>query len=495
MKPNIVLFLVDDMGWQDTSVPFHAERTPFNDRFRTPNMERLARQGVKFTNAYACPLCSPTRTSIMTGLNAARHRVTQWTLRPGVDPSQKAEDMESPPWQVNGLQPGIPTLPGILREDGYRTIHVGKAHFGAKGTEGEDPRRLGFDVNIAGHAAGGPGSYHGTNNFSAAWRNGDRIWDVPGLEQYHGQDINLSEALTIEANKALAEAAGTGKPFYLYMSHYTVHTPLEPDKRFVQRYLDQGVDKAEAVYASMVESMDDSLGQILKKLEDLGVAEDTIILFASDNGGLSHGPRGKTPMGTGHYTHNWPLSAGKCSAYEGGVRVPMLVSWAKPAPANPRQKRIPIQPGSICHEPVICDDFLPTLCRWAGVEDLEKRVERLDGQDITGAVAGDASFRRPGELVFHYPHFINYGKGTIEHGYGPFSALRDGNWKIIYFYDRRKWELYDLSRDIGEKNDLALEEPDLLGRLAGKLVERLRDMDAQYPVVSATGEQVSIGLP
>jgi arylsulfatase A-like enzyme len=458
-------------------------------------MERLAGQGIRFTNAYACPLCSPTRISIMTGQNAARHRVTQWTLRPGSDPSQSAQGMQSPAWNINGLQPGYLTLPELLRRAGYRTIHAGKAHFAARGTEGEDPCRQGFDVNIAGHAAGGPGSYHGTKNFSAAWRKGDRIWDVPGLDAYHGKKINLTEAITIEANKRIEEAVKLEKPFYLYMSHYAVHAPLEPDERFVQRYLDQGADRSEAIYASMVESMDDSLGRILDKLDALGVAENTIVLFASDNGGLSHGPRGKTPMGTGHYTHNGPLRSGKCSAYEGGIRVPMIVSWAGPDPAQPNQERIPIKRGSTCDQPVICDDYLPTLCRWAGVEDVERLVPVLDGHDITGYVTGQEGFHRPGELVFHYPHFINYSESTVRQGYGPFSAMRDGSWKVIYFYDRKKWELYDLSTDIGEQNDLASARPERLHELAGKLVSRLKSMNAQYPMVTETGKQAAIKLP
>ncbi len=494
-KPNVILFLVDDMGWQDTSVPFHTEPTAFNRHYRTPNMERLAAQGMRFTNAYACSICSPTRTSIMTGQNAARHRVTQWTLRPGRDQSQKTDAFRSPEWNVNGLQPGRATLPGLLRAHGYRTIHVGKAHWGAKGTAGEDPRRLGFDVNIAGHAAGGPGSYHGTRNFSAAWRKGNRIWDVPGLNDYHGKDINLTEALTIEANKQIERAVEEGKPFYLYMAHYAVHAPLEEDKRFHKAYLNRGVNKPEAIYASMVESMDDSLGRILDKLEKLGVAGNTIILFASDNGGFSHGPRGKTPTGAGHYTHNAPLRSGKGSAYEGGIRVPMIVSWAKPDANNALQTRLPIKANSICDKPVHCDDYLPTICRWAGVDDLGRYDLTLDGHDITGYVTGRKGFERPGEFIFHYPHFINYRPATLQHGFGPYSVMRDGNWKIIYFHDRQKWELYDLANDIGEKSNLAAQRPDLLNRLARNLVTRLEQMGAQYPVSTKTGKQIPVRLP
>jgi arylsulfatase A-like enzyme len=199
-KPNIVLFLVDDMGWQDTSVPFHEEVTELNRRYRTPHMERLATRGMKFTQAYACSVCSPTRVSLMTGLNAARHRVTNWTLRENATNDRRHPKLQFPEWNVNGLspKPGIErtvhakALPAFLQEAGYRTIHVGKAHFGAIGTPGSDPQNVGFDVNVGGHAAGGPGSFLGTQNFSAAWRNGDRVWDVPDLESYHGKDIFLT---------------------------------------------------------------------------------------------------------------------------------------------------------------------------------------------------------------------------------------------------------------------------------------------------------------
>jgi len=490
-RPNIVFFLTDDQGWQDTSVPFHTQRTPLNDFYRTPNMERLAARGVKFTAAYACPLCSPTRVSIMTGENAARHAVTQWTLYKDRDQSRNDAKFGPPKWQVNGLQPRDATLPNVLRKHGYRTIHVGKAHFGADGTPGEDPRNHGFDVNIAGHCAGGPGSYHGTNNFSAAFRKAPRIWDVPGLEKYHGKDINLTEALTIEANAAVKQAVADGKPFYLYMSHYAVHAPYEPDKRFLKRYLDQGVKGRTAVYASMVESMDHSLGKILDKLEELGVAEKTIVLFASDNGGIVAPalPQKKAVPAAERRSHgwNWPLRSHKCSPYEGGIRVPMIVAWAKPNAANPHQKRLPIRPGSTCGQPVFCDDWLPTISRFAGVENVDALFETLDGYDVTPCIVGDESFRRNGPIVVHYPH--------VYAGGAPHSAMRDGNWKLIYFYRSQHWELYDLSNDLSEKHNLATKKPEMLKPLAEELVKLLNERGAKYPVEKATGKEAVIRVP
>ena len=220
-------------GWQDTSVPFWNQRTAYNDLYSTPNMERLAAEGMKFTQAYATPVCSPTRVSLMTGMNAARHRVTNWTLKK--DALQPMETnhptLSFPEWNVNGMSPvegdskavHATPLPKLLHDAGYYTVHTGKAHFGAIGTPGDNPLNLGFDINIAGHAAGAPESYLGTENFGNG-KEGKAVWAVPGLEKYHGKDIYLTEALTRESLSALDSIKGK-KPFFLYMSHYAVHTP------------------------------------------------------------------------------------------------------------------------------------------------------------------------------------------------------------------------------------------------------------------------------
>ncbi|MFT5130021.1 MAG: arylsulfatase A-like enzyme [Rhodothermales bacterium] len=477
-RPNIILFLVDDMGWQDTSVPFHTERTPYNDHFRTPHMERLAAQGMKFTQAYAASVCSPSRCAIMTGKNPTRHGVTNWTLYKDRDQSGKTKRLQAPrDWTVNGLTPDDVTLPKLLQGQGYRTIHCGKAHFGAKDTPGESPANVGFHVNIAGHAAGGPGSFLGTQNFSAAFRKGGRVWDVPGLEKYHGKDIFLTEALTIEAKSEVASAVKSGTPFYLYMAHYAVHVPFAPDKRFYQEYRDAGVDHKEAMYAAMVEGMDKSLGDLLAHVEALGVAEDTIVVFASDNGGLSVSGRGRTVRGTGANTHCWPLKAGKGSAYEGGTRIPMIVAWAKTDAANALQQRIPIALASTCEQPVICEDFMPTFCAWAGVDDLPSKAPDIDGVDITGYIVGDASFSRTGPLLFHYPHM--WGPRGL--GYEPHSSIRVGDWKAIYFYEGQRWELYNLAQDIGEKKELAAAHPERLNALASRMKSEHQRLGAKYP--------------
>ena len=484
-RPNIVVFLVDDMGWQDTSVPFHDQVTPFNRRYRTPNMEKLADAGMKFTQAYACCVCSPTRVSLMTGLNAARHRVTNWTLKKNATNDRRHSRLRFPSWNVNGLspQPNIPrtvhapTLPALLKNEGYRTIHVGKAHFGAIGTPGSDPRSIGFDVNIAGHAAGGPGSFLGTQNFSAAWRKGSRVWDVPGLDAYHGKDIFLTEALTLEANKAVDQAVKDGKPFFLYMSHYAVHVPFAIDKRFYKRYRDGGLDHTESMYAALVEGMDKSLGDIRANIKRHGLERSTIILFMSDNGGLSASGRGGK-----RHTHNRPLSSGKGSAHEGGVRVPMIVHW--PSITKPRSR---------CDEYLIIEDYFPTILSMAGVS----KQPKVDGVSFVSLLRGEAAHQNDRPLIWHFPN--NWGPSGP--GIGPHSAIRAGDWKLIYYHDparKQRYELFNLAEDLAETTKLIAKPPDKARSLADQLKERLIAMDAQMPTDAKTGKAIpwpTLGAP
>jgi arylsulfatase A-like enzyme len=469
-KPNIVFFLVDDMGWQETSVPFHSEATPLNRRYRTPNMERLAAQGVKFTQAYASAVCSPTRVSALTGMNAARHHVTNWTLRKNQSPDQPSKAILPPAWNLNGIctEAGIERttqvtpLPALLAAAGYRTIHVGKAHFGALGTPGASPLNLGFAVNVAGHHAGGPGSHWGTKDFSAAWRTNPpaRIWDVPGLEAYHGQDIYLTEALTREALKAVERAAAEKLPFYLYLSHYAVHAPWEKDDRFYQKYSDAGLTPHEATLASMIEGMDKSLGDLMDTLDRLGIAGNTIILFMSDNGSPSQCPR------------NLPLRGHKITPYEGGIREPMIVKW----PGVTR-------PGSVCREPVIIEDYFPTILEMAGVEWRGKTVQTVDGLSFAPLLRGTGKSPADRAFIWHFPH--NYGQT-------PFSAIRQGASKLIYHHADRRLELFNLDADIGEAHDLAKDQPAKVTELAALLANRLQSLGAQMPLDRKTGRPVEL---
>jgi len=311
-RPNLVLFLVDDLGWQDTSVAFSGAETAFQRRFATPSLVALAGHGLVFANAHAQCVCTPTRLSILTGENAARHGTTNWTLDAGKETSGTSEVLGPPPrWRAEGYRAGTPTLPGLLREHGYRTIHVGKAHFGALGTPAADPRTLGFDVSVAGHAAGAPGSYRGESGYDSEGRTSPSVWAVPGLERFHGTSTHLTEALTTVALEEVERAVADGRPFFLELSHYAVHVPLEPHAPWYEHYRAAGLDEAEARYASMVAGVDASLGALVAKLEALGVAEDTLIAFTSDNGGLSVHARGTSAVGGGRDTHNAPLREGK----------------------------------------------------------------------------------------------------------------------------------------------------------------------------------------
>ena len=245
---------------------------------------------MKFTNAYATPVCSPTRISLMTGMNSVNHRVTNWTLRPNVKKPAEInhKEFEFPDWNYNGLST-IPdvnntvyatSLPQILKDNGYYTIHAGKAHLGAISFPSSDPSNIGFDINIAGHAAGAPQSYLGIENFG----NGDeknKIWAVPGLEKYHGQDIFLTEAITQEIFYSLNKPRELNTPYFLYFSLYNVHTPLKEDKRFSDKYRDLGLHPAEIKYASMIESMDYALGSIINNISANNELDNTVIIFMS----------------------------------------------------------------------------------------------------------------------------------------------------------------------------------------------------------------------
>jgi arylsulfatase A-like enzyme len=467
-KPNIVFFLVDDMGWQETSVPFHSETTALNRRYRTPNMERLAADGMKFTQAYASAVCSPTRVSAITGMNVARHRVTNWTLHRNGSPDRPHKSIEPPHWNLNGISavPGIERsthvtpLPALLKTAGYHTIHAGKAHFGAKDTPGENPLNLGFDVNIAGHCAGGPGSYWGLKNFSAQWRKGSDIWDVPGLDAYHGKDIYLTEAITREAVKAIEKPVAAKQPFYLYMSHYAVHAPWEKDDRFYQKYIDAGLKSSEATLASMIEGMDKSLGDLMAALDRLGVADNTIILFMSDNGSPSQCPR------------NLPLRGHKITPYEGGIREPMIVKWPGVTKA-----------ASTCREPLVIEDFFPTILEMAGVDWRGATVQEVDGLSFTHLLKSETRTAPDRAFVWHFPHHYDQP---------PFSAIRQGPWKLIYHHVDRRTELFNIDEDIGENHDLTQQQPAKVAELAKLLSERLRAMDAQMPIDNSTNRPVEL---
>lgn len=477
-RPNIIFFLVDDMGWQDTSLPFWKEKTPYNETYETPNMERLARQGMKFTQAYACSVSSPSRCSLYSGMNAARHRITNWTYPKNESTDSKSEVLQLPDWNVNGIcqVPGIErtcqvtSLAQLLKDNGYHTIHCGKAHFGALDTPGESPYHMGFEVNIAGHAGGAPTSYLPEKNYGNRTDGKPNPWfAVPGLEKYWGSDTFLSEALTIEAEKALDKARQYNQPFFLYMAHYAVHVPVDRDMRFYQKYLDKGLPAKDAAYASLVEGMDKSLGDLMNYLEKYNLDDNTVILFMSDNGGLAAEPAWRD--GKPH-TQNAPLNSGKGSAYEGGIREPMIVSW----PGK-------VAPQSQCNEYVIIEDFYPTILEIAGIKKY-KTVQPVDGVSFVPLLTGTGNPSKGRSLYWNFPNLW----GNTGPGIGATCTIRNGDWKLIYYYETGKKELFNIPEDISETKDVSASHPAIVNRLSKELGSYLRKVDAQRPAFKVSGK-------
>ena len=508
-KPNVILFVVDDMGWQDTSVEFHTERTAWNDLYHTPNMEKLAARGMRFRAAYSShPVCSPTRVSFMTGMNPARSGVDDWVGHG----QSKNRFLKSPKWRSKGLQPGdgITTLPSIMKQHGYRTIHVGKAHFG--NGKGADPTNLGFDVNIGGSHGGGP------------WGG----WYSPWLGKHKAMYPNLgdrpegeylTDAITAKAEALIAEAVADEVPFFMNLAHFAVHTAIAAGpEAYLQPYAD-GRPKVERDYGSMLTGMDASLGAVLARLEDPNgdgdradsIAANTIILFVSDNGGLSNHTRmakGGHSLADGREVsyrrdfHNTPSKSGKGSGYDGGMRIPMIVAWAGQTPGGDYvNDEVKIPPGSACDEPVHGDDIFPTILSLAQIAN-PVAPEQQDGQDLRGLLSG-GKFTRAKALFWHYPHqwYRDVGVGL---GIEPFSAMRVGKWKLIYFYgdgisdgqgQDPRVELYDLSADIGETRNLASSAPERTRDMQTALFDWLKQVGAGIPVVTATGKAAELRVP
>lgn len=470
--PNIVVFLVDDMGIMDTSLPFLTDedgkpkRYPLNDYYRTPNMERLAAGGIRFNQFCAMSVCSPTRIAIMTGQNAARHRTTNW-----INPDTDNGGPKGPPeWNWHGLKRGDVTLPGLLRERGYRTIHVGKGHFGPRQSEGADPANLGFDVNVAGASIGAPASYYGRENYAGrAGRSGNA---VPGLERYHGTDTFLTDALTAEANAHVAQAVRAGQPFFLYLAHYAVHAPFNSDPRFADHYRGSGKPPPAQAFAALIEGMDRSLGEVLDHLARLGAARDTLVFFLGDNGS-------DAPLGHQHAVAcAAPLRGRKGSHYEGGMRVPFIAAWAARDPSHPQQKRLATPAGVLQSQQAAVQDLFPTILDLAGAAPPPKHV--VDGRRLQRLLTGRRDPGRPESFLMHYPH--------APHRSDYWTSYREGDWKVIYHYfpseasEGRHYQLYNLKRDPFEQTDLALAEPDDLHRMMRLLLRSLDSHQAVYPV-------------
>ncbi|SHJ30577.1 Arylsulfatase A [Rubritalea squalenifaciens DSM 18772] len=471
-RPNIIFFLVDDMGWQDTSEPFLYDSsgneviTALNQRYRTPNMEILADRGMKFTNAYAMPVCTPTRNCWITGQNSVRHHVTNWTSPSGGETGNNTTTTHNSPsnWERSGLSSTYLTLPSLLQSAGYRTIHAGKAHFGSS-AYAREPLNIGFDVNIAGNQIGHPGSYTGTYGAGGSHA-------VPGLDEYHNTGTHLSEALTLEMNKAIEQSVNDGTPFFAYMAHYAVHAPFQADSRFTANY--PTLTGGELAYATLIEGMDKSLGDIMAKLEQLGVAEDTIIVFMSDNGG-------DAPLGDVNNS-NAPLRHKKGSKYEGGIREPFIVAWCNPDSENEHQQVTPIPLGAKEDDLIAVFDLYPTFAALAKTS----VQNHVDGFDLTGYFKGDSGTHRPQQLLIHFPH---------DHRSDYFTIYRENEWKLIYNYASNNYELYNLIDDISESTDLSSSEPERVMEMARKMAISLNEAGAQWPTFESNNADDPFFMP
>ena len=442
-KPNFVFFLIDDLGWRDVGC--------FGSTFyETPNIDRLARDGMRFTDAYAaCPVCSPTRASIMTGKYPARLHLTDFLV--GRRWPKDSPIVPIPDWQ-KFLPLEEVTIAEALKESGYATFFAGKWHLGLEGFWPEDQ---GFDVNKGGIDRGGP--YGGKKYFSP--------YGNPRLE-----DGPPGEHLPLRLGRETADFIEAHKdgPLLAYLSFYSVHTPLMTTKELGAKYEakqknapatawgQEGERKVRlvqnhAVYAGMVEAMDTAVGIVLDRLDRLGLAENTAVFFMSDNGGLS--------TSEGHPTANVPLRAGKGWLYEGGVREPMIVR----APGVTR-------PGSACTEPVISTDFYPTMLELAGLP--LRPNQHVDGVSFVSLLEGRKMTRGP--IYWHYPHYGNQGGA-------PGGAVRDGDWKLIEWYEDGRLELFNLRDDLGEANDLATAMPEKARELQKMLADWRRTVGAQMP--------------
>jgi len=436
--PNVIVILVDDMGQTDLSC--------YGSKFyETPHIDQLAKDGVRFANGYsACTVCSPTRAALLTGKYPARLRITDWIAgheRP------KAK-LKIPDWQKFLPFEEI-TLAEQFKSAGYATASIGKWHLTPVLKEGDEayyPEKHGFDVNIGGYARGSPPSYISP-------------YKIPTLiEGPAGEFLTDREAIEavkfIETNKE--------KPFFIYLPHYAVHTPIAGKPEVVAKYKDKAakapdLKQKNATYAALVSSVDDSLGTIRAALKRLKLEDNTIIVFTTDNGGL---------LAT---TDNSPLRAGKGSAYEGGVRVPFIVFWPGVTKA-----------GLVEASPAITVDLYPTLLEMTGVKPLQSLV---DGISLAPLLKSGAKPDRDA-IFWHYPHY-HPGGAT------PYSAIRSSDFRLVHFYEDGRDELYDLANDVSETKDLAATQPERAKALRSRLDAWLKSVDAQFPTANPAFDPVS----
>ena len=369
-------------------------------------------------------------------------------------------------WNWKGIGKDQITLPRLMSQSGYTTIHIGKAHFGPFDSDGSDPRNVGFDINIAGNAIGRPTTYYGEKDYGKG-----TLRAVPDLDAYHGSKTFLTEALTLEANKVLTKVKD--KPFLLHMSHYAVHAPFDSDPRFAKNYAQSSHSKQWKAFATLIEGMDKSLGDILDHLESIGEAENTLVFFLGDNG--TDAPLG----GQNDIACAAPLRGRKGSHFEGGMRAPLIVAWAKPNPDSPMQKAYPIKQDTLNNDMVTICDLMPTILDLTGIK--PPASYKIDGQDLKKDLQGTATASTRSFLM-HFPH---------PHRSSDFTTYFEGDWKITYHYKRQKGkqiELFNLKTDPSESNNLSKSKPERSDQMLNSMIEALDDSNAQYAKHPKTGK-------
>lgn len=421
-KPNVILILIDDLGWMDVGYMG-------GTFYETPNIDRLRSQGMMFTNAYsACPVSSPSRASILTGKNPAHLRFTGHITATGHH-RYPEDGLIIPPRDHMYISLKEILIPEALKPAGYKTISIGKWHVGDK--EKYMPIHQGFDINIAGYEQGSPPTYW------APYKNPDLDWNseiknlTPGLPGEY-----LTDRLTNEALKFIRE--NKNNPFFMYLSHYAVHTPLEAPANLVKKYeAKMKTDKSQksAVYAAMIEVVDHNVGKLLAELDKENLTDDTVIIFASDNGGTTEA------------TFNTPLREGKGFLYEGGIRIPLIIKWPGVVKDN-----------TTCDQMVITDDFYPTIMDMVGKG--TKPGKGIDGMSLVPLLLNKDTLNR-NMLCWYYPHYSPQAQM-------PGCAIRKGDYKLIRFYDPVKTELYNLKSDLNEKSNIAHENPKIVEMLTAE---------------------------
>lgn len=428
-KPNVLFILIDDMGWMDLGCQG-------NKNLRTPNIDNLAKGGMRFTDAYApAPVCSPTRAAIITGQSPARLQITNHL--PHQDRFTPKDSKLLPAKMLNHLSLESETLAERLKKDAhYATAFIGKWHLYTGGDKKYNPLNQGFDINIGGCSYGGPPTFFDPY----------RIDFLPDRKE--GE--YLPNRLADEAIAFISEQNSKDKPFFVALWNYTVHWPMEAPDKLVEKYKNLPVKGyRDHRYAAMIEAMDIAIGKVLKSLDDLNITEETLVIFTSDNG-----PFG----GVGDAS---PLRADKGHLYEGGIRVPLIVRW----PGK-------VEAGAVEETPVILTDLHPTILSATGL-DLNSTIPN-DGHNLLPLLKGKEKLKNRA-VYWHYPNFAFHRDNRLG------SAIREGDHKLIHFYDTDSVELYNLKNDIGEKNDLSGKMPQLASRLKNKLKVWLQDSGAVMP--------------